>query len=236
MSRLLNGIAFTPKPQIDEFVISDGRKISWSEGLKNNLKNKIKIEFNNNRILQSLYRPFTKKYVYFDQYITERRYQMPHFFPQKDSENQIICVPGGGGRSPFFCYCSNSVVDIHLNSIDAIQCFPFYTYSADGSNRRENLTDWALQQFRAHYQDDALAKWDIFHYVYALLHHPAYREKYAANLRRELPRIPLAPDFWGFARAGARLAELHVHYEQQPEYPLKCVEKAANPSTGGWTR
>ena len=75
------------------------------------------------------------------------------------------------------------------------------------------------------YHDEAIAKWDIFHYVYGLLHHPAYREKYAANLRRELPRIPFAPDFWGFAKAGARLAELHVNYEQQPEYPLKYVEK-----------
>ena len=109
------------------------------------------------------------------------------------------------------------------------QCFPFYTYAEDGTNRRENLTDWAWQEFRGHYRDDAITKWDIFHYVYALLHHPAYREKYAANLRRELPRIPWAPDFWGFAKAGARLAELHVHYEQQPEYPLKYVEKAGEP-------
>ncbi len=109
------------------------------------------------------------------------------------------------------------------------QCFPFYIYAEDGTNRRENLTDWAWQEYRAHYGDDAIAKWDIFHYVYALLHHPAYRTKYAANLRRELPRIPWAPDFWGFAQAGARLAELHVNYEQQPEYPLKYVEKAGAP-------
>jgi predicted helicase len=126
---------------------------------------------------------------------------------------------------------SNNISDQHIcgGFGSAAQCFPFYTYAGDGSNRRENLTDWAWQQFRAHYRSDALTKWDIFHYIYALLHHPAYREKYAANLRRELPRIPLAPDFWGFAQAGARLAELHVHYEQQPEYPLKYVEKAGAP-------
>ena len=63
-----------------------------------------------------------------------------------------------------------------------------------------------------------------FHYVYALLHHPDYRAKYAANLRRELPRIPFVEDFWGFAQAGAQLAELHVGYEQQPEYRLDFVE------------
>ncbi|MBS1810611.1 MAG: hypothetical protein JST84_20780 [Acidobacteria bacterium] len=67
-------------------------------------------------------------------------------------------------------------------------------------------------------------KWNIFHYVYAVLHHPAYRERYAANLKRELPRIPFAPEFHAFANAGARLAELHVTYETQPEYPLEKIE------------
>jgi predicted helicase len=127
------------------------------------------------------------------------------------------------------------------------QCFPFYTYAEDGSNRRENITDWALAQFQAHYADDEhskiqnrsaeaherqkskIAKWDIFHYVYALLHHPDYRTKYAANLRRELPRIPFVEDFWAFAQAGARLADLHVHYEQQPEYRLDFVEAPDKP-------
>lgn len=83
----------------------------------------------------------------------------------------------------------------------------------------------------------ALTKWDIFHYVYALLHHPTYRETYAANLRRELPRIPFVEDpstslrasFWDFAQAGARLAELHVNYEQQPEYPLQFIETPGEP-------
>ncbi len=102
--------------------------------------------------------------------------------------------------------------------------FPFYTYDEDGGNRRENITDWALARFRAHYGDDTISKWDIFHYVYGLLHHPGYRERYQANLKRELPRIPFAPDFRAFAAAGARLARIHVGYEDQPEYPLAQVE------------
>jgi predicted helicase len=81
-----------------------------------------------------------------------------------------------------------------------------------------------LAQFRGQYNDNRIGKWDIFYYVYALLHHPQYREKYAANLRRELPRIPFAPDFWAFAEAGKRLAELHVHYEDQAEHPLQLLE------------
>lgn len=116
--------------------------------------------------------------------------------------------------------------------------FPFYTYAEDGANRRENVTDWALEQFRSHYHDPSITKWDIFHYIYAVLHHPEYRERYAANLRRELPRIPFAAAssassvvkdsdlFKALAKAGQRLAEIHVHYEQQPEYPLTKREKA----------
>jgi hypothetical protein len=173
---------------------------------------------------------------------------------------------------------------------DGFQCFPFYTYAEDGSKRRENITDWALEQFRARYHDPSISKWDIFHYIYAVLHHPEYRERYAANLRRELPRIPFvnaiafdnchsepasageesassaakkqiprfarndkgegdarngneesgarndkgerdgsgtgANVFRSFVRAGERLAEIHVHYEKQAEYPLTKTEKA----------
>ena len=104
------------------------------------------------------------------------------------------------------------------------QCFPFYIYNEDGTNRRENITDWALTQFREHYRDDQITKWDIFHYTYALLHHPAYRERYQVNLKRDLPHIPFAPKFWEFAEAGRRLAEIHVHYEDQPQYKLDLIE------------
>ena len=82
-----------------------------------------------------------------------------------------------------------------------------------------------MENFRTHYQDDTITKWDIFHYNYGLLHHPDYREKYEANLKRDLPHIPFAKDFWGFAKAGERLAEIHVNYESQPEYDgLKFIQ------------
>ena len=161
---------------------------------------------------------------------------------------------------------ADRVCDSHLvGGGSRAQCFPFYTYAADGSGRRENVTDWALAQFRARYPSaigtpqSEITKWDIFHYVYAVLHHPEYRARYAANLRRELPRIPFvaadvsplkspsegsakkevradsrrllqdAEVFHAFAAAGQRLAELHVGYEQQPEYPLHRRENAKAP-------
>jgi len=108
------------------------------------------------------------------------------------------------------------IPDLHLTGDS--QCFPFYTYNEDGTNRTENITDWALQQFRTHYNDTNISKWDIFYYTYGILHHPDYREKYQANLKRDLPHIPFAPDFRAFASAGAHLADLHIHYETHPIY------------------
>ncbi|RJR35178.1 MAG: DNA helicase [Deltaproteobacteria bacterium] len=219
------------KPDVDDFVLNDDTRISWSEGLKKCLERQTSIPFTENAIRQALYRPFTKLNLYFESHISERRYQMPLIFPKREAENEnwLICV--NCAERPFNCLMTNNIPDHHLcgGFGTAAQCFPFYTYSEDGSQRRENLTDWALEQYRTHYQDDTLSKWDIFHYIYALLHHPAYREKYAANLKRELPRIPFAPGFHAFAQAGARLAEIHVHYETQPEYPLTRLETPGLP-------
>ncbi len=131
-----------------------------------------------------------------------------------------------GFRSGFNTLMTNLIPDLHtLAASDSFQCFPFYTYNEDGTNRQENITDWALAEFRTHYNDDTLTKWDIFHYNYGLLHHPTYREKYEMNLKRDLPHIPFAEDFWGFATAGEALADIHVNYESAPKYDeLKYIE------------
>jgi predicted helicase len=114
------------------------------------------------------------------------------------------------------------MADLHLVGAGCgAQCFPFHTYSPDGTNRRENITDAALEKFRTHYNDSAITKWDIFHYVYAALHHPGYREKFAENLKRELPRTPFAPNFAAFAKVGCELARLHVDYEKLEPWPLE---------------
>ena len=205
---------------VDDFVVYDDTKIKWSESLKRNLQRGKTTGFSQEKVKPSLYRPFTKSNLYFDRMLTERVSVFPSIFPtpETERENRVICVPSGGARADFWCYLTSVIPNLTITSMDPNQCFPFYTYDEDGTNRRENITDWALTQFRTHYQDDTLSKWDIFHYTYGLLHHPEYREKYQANLKRDLPHIPFAEDFWGFAKAGAQLAELHVNYEDQPEY------------------
>jgi predicted helicase len=96
-------------------------------------------------------------------------------------------------------------------------------YDEDGTNRRENITDWVLEQFRARYGDATTGKWDVFHYVYGVLHQPAYREEFAENLKLELPRIPFLDDLRAVADAGRRLADLHVGYERVEPWPLRWV-------------
>ena len=212
---------------LDDFVVSDDEKIKWSSTLKRKVQSSQFATFTDAKIRQSLYRPFTRLNLYFDRVMNDRVLMFPSIFPtfETEKENQVICVPSIGGRTDFWCYLTNGIPNLTITSTDGTQCFPFYIYDEDGTNRRENITDWALAQFRTHYEDDTITKWDIFHYTYGFLHHPEYREKYEANLKRDLPHIPFATDFWGFAEAGARLANLHVTYESQPEYDkLKFVQ------------
>ena len=169
--------------------------------------------------------------MYFDEIMTHRRAQFSFIFPTSESEaeNQIFII-GGYGRKEFAVLAANRIPDMNFY-VDPAQCFPFYTYDEDGGNRRENLTDWALAQYQTHYGAD-VTKWDIFHYVYSVLHHPQYRARYGENLKRELPRIPFVTDaetFRRYARIGARLADLHLTYESAEEYPLRRIENNAVP-------
>ena len=209
---------------VDDFVAYDDVKINWSRDLKLDLKRGRTAEYTEDKVRNSLYRPFTKSNLFFDRVMNEEVYVFPSIFPipETEAENRVICV-GGYGRKAFAILMSKSIPNLNFYA-DPQQSFPFYTYDEDGRNRRENITDWALAQFRAHYGDESIGKWDIFHYVYGLLHHPTYRERYQANLRRDLPHLPYTPDFWGFAKAGERLGEIHVGYEEVDEYQIEQVE------------
>ncbi len=207
-----------PSTPVEDFVDTNDPRIKWSHRTKEALKKLVLSKFDDSHLRTSLYRPFNRRYLYFDNFWNERRYLQYRIFPTRETETENLSIGVGGiaSNKPFHVLITQYIADFHLTGDS--QCFPFYTYDEDGSNRRENITDWALAQFRSHYRDDTITKWDIFHYVYGILHHPSYRDRYAANLKRDLPRLPYAPDFWGFANAGARLAEIHVGYEDVDEY------------------
>jgi predicted helicase len=209
---------------VDEFVGYD--KIKWSRDLKLDLQRGHYATFEAAKIRTAIYRPFCRRYLFFDRILNEEVYVNPSIFPTPASEQENCIIWTKVGMDwPFFGLASARLVDVLPQG--GSQCFPFYTYEEDGTNRRENITRWALEHFRKHCGDKKITKWDIFYYVYAVLHHPEYRTKYAENLKRELPRIPLAKDFWGFSKAGKDLARLHIDYEKLEPWPLKFVETGA---------
>ena len=206
------------KFKVDEFVKYE--KVKWSESLKANLRRGRDAAYGESHVRESSYRPFCSQFLYFDSLLNARRYQFPRFLPTPDTEkeNRLICVSGIGSSKPFQTYVVSVTPCLYF--LEKTQCFPYYVYDKDGSNRRENITDWALNEFRAHYKNKKISKWDIFYYIYGILHHPGYREKYGDCLKRELPRIPYAPDFKAFSSAGEKLAKLHLEYEDIKPYPL----------------
>ncbi|MDE0423551.1 MAG: N-6 DNA methylase [Candidatus Poribacteria bacterium] len=214
---------------VNDFVIYDDTKIKWDRELRQHLQRGRPAEYAENKVRNTLYRPFTKSNLFFDRVLNNCVYLFPSIFPipETETENRVIWLKVGK-ELPMFSLMANQIPDLLPQS--GSQCFPFYTYAENGTNRQENITDWALAEFQNHYDDNTITKWDIFHYTYGLLHHPTYREKYQMNLKRDLPHIPYAEDFWGFANAGAQLADHHINYESCPKYDkLKYIETPDTP-------
>jgi predicted helicase len=205
---------------LDSFV--DPLHVKWSETLKRHLKNKRLLEPSKSAIRTGLYRPFFKRHIYFSEIAVDRPSTFPELFPA-GANNRAIAFTGKGGRRDFTSLMVDSLADLHVASSDGFHYAALLKFDKDG-RPQDNITDWALAQFRSRYGDKKITKRDMFNYVYGVLHHPDYRTRYAANLKGELPRIPFASDFRGLSKAGEKLAELHLNYERLPEYPLRRVE------------
>ena len=185
-------------------------EINWSRDLKQDaLRGKL-AEFSDSKICSSLYRPFTKKWLFFDRVLNEEIYQWENI------SGLVICLTNHS-QVPFSCQITDTLPNEAPGGRQG-QCFPL-----------SHLKDTALTLFRQHYTDNSITKEEIFHYTYALLHHPAYRKRYADNLKRELPRIPFAADFHAFTTAGKELAHIHVNYESLNPWPLEYIEQREVP-------
>ena len=154
-----------PKPEVDDFVINDASKIKWSRDLKNKLKRGVNTEYANHKVRESFYRPFTKTNLFLDKILIDSPGQFPSIFPnpEAEKENRVICVEAYG-RKEFAVLMSNLIPNVNLYG-DPQQSFPFYTYKEDGTNRSENITDWALAEFQNQYDDNDITKWNIFYYI-----------------------------------------------------------------------
>nr|VFK58143.1 MAG: Predicted helicase [Candidatus Kentron sp. TUN] len=215
--------------KLDGFINTDPAEISWTVNLKQELVRNRTHHFQPGNLITSLYRPFSKQWLYYNRVFNERVYQMPRIFPDAAAENLVICVSGIGARSGF-----SALISDHLPCLDNIekgQCFPLYLYDQDGTNRRDAITDAGLAHFQNTYPE-AITKEDIFYYCYGLLHAEDYRARYAANLTKQLLRIPAIKGidgFKAFTRAGRELAHLHLNYETVEPYPDTVESRATEP-------
>jgi predicted helicase len=202
--------------------------IKWTRAVKSDLRKGVRYDYDQSAIRSCLYRPFVKKRLYFDKHLNEVRYQLPNIFPHKYSENICITFLSIVSAWPLATLATTQAFDYCLlkTGNGATQSVPLYVFDEAG-NRADNITDWGVKQFEKRYGKRAkITRLDIFHYVYAVLHDPAYREKYALNLKRELPRIPFYDNFRQWADWGRTLLELHVGFETVAPWPLERREQA----------
>ena len=207
----------------NDFIDLDAKKISWSGDLIAQLERGNKALFDDKNIRFSLYRPYHKQYLYFDRMLNNSIYQIPLIFSKSTLENKVIAITGLGTPKEFSVIITDVIPDVQLQANG--QCFPLYLYEKEEDNenyqRHDAITDEALTHFKAAYPNEDFDKKDMFYYIYGLLHSEEYREKYADNLSKQLPRIPCVKsvvDFWAFSKAGRELAELHLNYETVPMY------------------
>lgn len=226
--------------QVDGFIDTNPERISWTRGLKGELAKGRTFEFEAASVVPSLYRPFTKQWLYFNRTFNEMVLQMPRIFPEAGVKNLLIMVKQRMSNEGHFVLMVNAPPELQTDG--GSQCFPLYLYDEEAQAqasdtpdmfaipaattqrpRRDAITDAGLAHFQEAYPGETISKEDLFYYVYGLLHSPDYRERYADNLSKELPRIPrvkAVADFWAFSQAGRALADLHLNYETVQAYPL----------------
>lgn len=231
---------------VGDFINSDPTNISWTRALKNDLVKGKSFDFDETCLTSSLYRPFTRQWLYYSRTFNEMVYKMPRIFPDAAASNRVICVSGGGEKVGFGALMANAIPSLHMVDIEGSQCFPRYLYGDHAApseppaqralfatvaeisgGPRDAITDEGLAHFQKAYPSEVVTKDDLFYYVYGLLHSEDYRARFADNLSKQLPRIPAvtaAKDFRAFVEAGRKLADLHCEFEKVAPYPVTIAQ------------
>ncbi|NMM99368.1 hypothetical protein G1C97_2328 [Bifidobacterium sp. DSM 109959] len=234
---------------IDGQIVNDDSRIKWTDGLKRRFARGEKLRFDCSLIRTGFYRPFTKQMLYASNQLIERpSSQLSSLMPYEDADNIEIALSGINAPYPFSAVAYGKIPCLTPYGGN-LACFPLYWYekvepSDDGGLfseadmqdadehgyiRHDAITDTGLKVFREAYPNLKITKEDIFYYVYGVLHSPEYRKRFANNLKKELPRIPLAKDFKAFMKAGRVLAHLHLDYESINPWPVMEVGDSVNP-------
>lgn len=199
---------------LSTFVTNDESKISWAASLKMAAVRYEKMTYDSENILLSMYRPFTKKYLYRARILNERPRKSFQTFPNADSDNLLINVSGAGTKNNFSLLMTDTLMD--MNAIYPSRNLPRYIYE------RDNLFEG---------KRDNIANDRDFYYIYGLLHSEEYRIKYDNDLKKALPRIPKVRNKEKYVEIGKKLADLHLNYEDVPAYDgVNIVFKSDNPS------
>jgi len=245
-SEIERWVAAGRPPDVESFIDLDATRISWSRSLRQSLAREAPAVYDSSAVRPSMYRPFERRAVYFDRLLNHERSQLPRMFPMPASENLGFYSPGHGSGHPFSVLMTDVIPDVALWGSAAGYYYPRYTYERPVSPRGmppamfgsdefahvDNVTDGMLAEYRKHHGPE-VTKDDIFFYVYGILHSSEYRERFAADLKKMLPRIPNVADFWGFSKAGRALSELHLGYETLEPWPFEAVLDGV--STGATT-
>ena len=224
-----------PDYSVDDAAEQHSSGVRWDRELKNNLRRGRSTLYSADRICRTQYRPFVRSHCYVDYVLVNNKYQQNRIFPLGDRANRAICISGKGSTKPFSSLVADRMPDLEV--VSKSQCFPRWRYEQQDAHQRDlltghqdlvridNIPETALRRFRVEYGDRSITGDDIFNYVYGVLHSSHYRDRFANDLAKGLPRIPFALDFRAFADAGAVLAELHLNYEDAdfPEHPLEVV-------------
>jgi predicted helicase len=219
---------------VQAFVDKDATRISWTRSLRNSLSRDIRATWDRTASRTAQYRPFERRNVYFDATLNHERSKIPSFFPDVRKHNYGIVLTSPASHFPTFAALMvDRIPDVHM--LDTGQFFPRYRYERssrdpnllgvfddfdEGWTRIDNVTDATLVGYRATYPGHDVTKDDIFDYVYGVLHSSDYRSRFAADLKKMLPRIPKVVDFARFRDAGRELGRIHRDYESAEPYAL----------------
>ncbi|MDE4085381.1 DEAD/DEAH box helicase family protein [Planococcus maritimus] len=188
----------------------DESYIKWSRGLKNKLSKSQKIKFNQKNIVLSMYRPFVKKWLYYDKDMNEN----PGLYKNINMNNEMVLyINGVGAKREFSAFVTDLVPNLDL--MEKGQGFPF-KYDLHNVNNlllsNGNINESLLKQHGFNSDEE------VFYYVYAVLNNKDYKEKYKNDLTKSLPKIPILKNKNEFITAGKKLVDLHLNYENAPKY------------------
>ena len=196
-------------------------KISWTRSLKEKFEKRQPLQFDESRIYVGMYRPFTKKYIYYDSNWTDQQYKMKYVFPENSSKNTLISISNKTEGKIMTCLAINVLPDVNLFA-GGSQNLPMYLFDNLGSY--SSIRERVLENFKGLKPDQVLP------YVYAIFHSKEYRKKYHQDLSKEFPRVPNLKNKNEIIKIGRDLMELHINYEEVPVYEGVNIEVSHNPS------